>query len=186
MPARFADSRLVEAHAALRATGTRGRELAEVLDRYNTRVRFASFVVGGFTLNFINRVYLQPLRRDYTPWDFKYLVTLLAHEACHVEQRFWVDSIEQEIRAYVSQCRVAVEMGFYIGQIQEVFANLDAALAEHQETAREALLSLFAGQPAAVIYAALPLAQPTGIGAIGPGLRQLAAVVRVGIGRGSG
>ncbi len=182
MPPRLTHPDLVKAYEALRASGPRGRELAEVLDRYNTKVVFAKWVVGGFTLNFINRIFLQPLRPDYTQDEFKYLVTLLAHEACHVQQRFVVDSIEQEVRSYLAQCAVAEELGINIGLIQQTFGRLDPDLQEDLQRAAIELVNLFAGQPASIVYAALPVLQPRGFRpTTRAAVRQIAAVVRAGL-----
>lgn len=183
MPARLNHPKLIELYNSLRSSGPRGRELADVLDRYNTRVRFASLISGGFTLNFINTIFLQPLRPDASDWEYKYHVTLLGHEACHVEQRFWVDSVEQEIRAYASQVRVAIELGFDLGVIRQAFEHLDPASLQDRIAAQAAMLALFAGTPAAMVYAALPLVQPIGLRAAGPAIDQIIAVARAGLRR---
>jgi len=183
MPAKIRDPQLLEAHRALRGAGPRGRQLAEVLDERETRVRISTAIVGGFTLNFINTIFLQPPTPGASDWDRKYWITLLAHEACHVEQRYWVDSIQQEIRAYIAQGIVGDELGIELGFIKHAFTNLNPDSIEHQRVAQAAMLSLFAGQPAAIVYASLPLLQPTGLRALGPALDELAAVVRAGLRR---
>jgi hypothetical protein len=42
------------------------------------------------------------------------------------------------------------------------------------------MLALFAEEPAGIVYAALPLSQPRGLRAFGPGARELLAVLRAG------
>src|SRR5581483_5233640 len=109
----------------LRAAGPRGRELANVLDQRGTRVYVSALVGGGFTLNFINTILLQPLRADASDDDFKIWVTLLGHEACHIEQGFWVDSVQQEIRSYIAQGIIGDELGINTGIIKDAFGALN-------------------------------------------------------------
>ncbi len=169
---------LRHAFDALQNAGPRGRALAALLDARGTRVRISARVAGGFTLNFINAIFLQPLRENASEFEFRQWVTILAHEACHIEQRFWVDSVEQEIRAYQTQCRVAQELDIDLGTLRAAFAELDSASVQDQQTAQRALTSIFFGAPAAIVYAALPLAQPRGLRAFIPACRQIAAVAR--------
>ncbi len=183
MSARINDPQLQRAYDTLRQSGARGAELAAVLDRHRTRVRVSRALAGGFTLNLINTVFLQPLAPHSSEHAYKQWVTLLAHEACHVEQRYWVDSVQQEMRAYQAQCMIARELGADLGFICSVFPNLDPDREEHRVQARAALVSLFVGQPAAIVYASLPLLQPTGVRAITAGARELAAVIRAGLSR---
>lgn len=178
MNAKIDDANALRAYEALRTGGARSRELAAVLDGRKTRVRVTNKIVGGFTLNFINTIFLQPLRDNASEWEYKYWVTLLAHEACHVEQRYWIDSVAQEIRAYTAQAHVGDELGIDLDHLKRAFAHLNPESPEHQQLAYAALLTLFAGQPAALVYASLPLWQPIGIRAIMPGLRQIAGVIR--------
>jgi hypothetical protein len=183
MPVKLQDPHLFEAYESLRKGGPRGRQLADVLDTRGTCVRVSPVIVGGFTLNFINTIILMPLRPNASDWDFKYWVTLLGHEACHVEQRFWVDSVQQEIRAYTTQGIVGDEIGIDLGYIKHAFSSLNPDSIEHQRIAQAAMLSLFAGQPAAIVYASLPLWQPLGMRAFTPALREVAAVIRAGLHR---
>jgi hypothetical protein len=180
MTIRLDHPKLQEAYAVMQKAGPRGRELAALLERRATRVRVSARVAGGFTLNFINTIFLQPPDSAGSDLQFKLWVTLLAHEACHIEQGFWVDSVQQEIIAYQTQLRVADELGVDLGILREAFANLNPGLAEHQQMGQAALRSIFFGAPAAMVYAALPLAQPRGLRAILPGARELIAVVRAG------
>ncbi|MBI4673957.1 MAG: hypothetical protein HY741_20110 [Chloroflexi bacterium] len=180
MPARIEEPKLRDALDVLRNAGLRGGELAALLDARATRVRISARVVGGFTLNFINTIFLQPLAHNADDFEFRRWVTLLAHEACHIEQRYWVDSVEQEIRAYQAQCRVADELGIDLGAFRDAFAKLNPDSAQDQQTGQTAMLSMFFGQPAAVVYASLPLSQPRGLRAILPGVREIIAVVRAG------
>jgi hypothetical protein len=181
MPLKINDPLVREAYDELRAGGPRGRELCDILDERETRVRIWKAIAGGFTLNFINSIFLQPLRPGASEWERKYWVTLLGHEACHVEQRYWVDSVQQEIRAYTTQGRVGDELGIDLGFIKHAFSHLDPDSNDHQRVAYAAMQSLFAGQPAAIVYASLPLPQPTGIRAVRPAFRQLVAVARAGL-----
>src|SRR4029077_6828300 len=152
----------IDAYKMLRTSGPRGRELADVLDGRETRVRFSSRIQGGFTLNFINTIFFSsrirgvfalnfinlffppPPADPNSDWYFKYLVTLLGHEACHVEQRYWVDSVQQEMRAYASQVRFADELNFNPGPIKDHFADLDPDSPGHQRIAHQAMITLFA------------------------------------------
>lgn len=168
----------LDAYVALQNSGTRGCELANLLDQRGTHVRVTNKIVGGFALNFINTIFLQTLRADASEWEFKAWVTLLAHEACHIEQNFWADSIQQEIRAYKTQAAVGDELGIDLGYIKQAFADLNPENAEHQRLARAAMLNLFAGTPAGIVYASLPLIQPIGVRAILPALGEIATLVR--------
>jgi hypothetical protein len=171
------------AYDALRNSGPCGRELAEELTRRKTRVWVTPKIFGGFTLNFINMIFIQPLSPGASESDFKAWVSLLGHEACHVKQKFWVDSVEQEIVAYTTQVQVGDELGIRLDGLREAFSNLNPKSPEHQRLAKTALVELFPGQPAAIVYASLPLMQPTGIRAFLPALVELAAVVRAGLKR---
>ena len=73
--------------------------VVNLLDERGTHVRSSNAVTGGFTLNFLNLILLQPPPANGAEAEFKRWVTILAHEACHIEQRFWVDSVEQEMGA---------------------------------------------------------------------------------------
>lgn len=178
MPVHLNEPQLRNALEMMRNAGPRGRELGALLEQRATRVRLTPRVVGGFTLNFINTIFLQPLSQNASEWEFRQWVTVLAHEACHVEQRHWVDSVQQEIIAYQAQCSVARELGIDLVVLREAFAALNPESAQDQAAGRAAMLSLFANQPAAVVYASLPLAQPHGVRAIVPGVREIAAVLR--------
>lgn len=167
----------------LRNCGPRGHALADELDRRGTRVWVTPKIYGGFTLNFVNTIFIYPLPANAGDTEFKYWVTLLGHEACHVEQRYWVDSVEQEINAYTAQAHVADELGVDLAYIKDRFAHLDPKSAEDQKAAYAALLTLFGATPAGVVYASLPLWQPVRLHAVLPAARQLAAVIRAGMKR---
>lgn len=174
------DAKLREAYDVMRNAGPRGRELAAFLDQRATRVRISPRVVGGFTLNFINAIFLQPLSPDAGDFQIQLWATLLAHEACHIEQGYWVDSVQQEIKAYQTQCCVADKLGIEPGPIRDAFAKLNADLLQDQQRAQAAMRSIFFGELSAIVYASLPLSQPRGLPAILPGMREIAAVVRAG------
>lgn len=169
---------LNNAYETLRASGPRGKELADALDARGTRVRVVSWLYGGFTLNFINTIFLMPLGPDASDWDYKAWVSLLGHEASHVQQQYWVDSIQQEIVAYTAQVVVGDELGINLQSYRDAFANLNPKSPPHQRLAQSAMLGLFAGTPAGVVYAALPLFQPKGSAAIVPALREGVAALR--------
>lgn len=183
MNARIDDLNAIKAYESLRAGGARSRELADVLDYHKTRVYVTPRILGGLTLNFINTIFMMPLRADASDCEYKQWVALLAHEACHVEQRFWVDSVEQEIRAYTAQALVGDELGIDLGHIKRAFFDLNPARAQDLVRARAALITLFAGTPAGIVYASLPLFQPTGVRALLPALRESFAVLRAGFSR---
>ena len=178
MNARIRDTNAEHAYYTLQASGPRGRELADILARRHTRVVVTRRVTGGLTLNFLNTIFLQPLRAEANDAEYKGWVCLLAHEACHIEQKFWIDSIQQEMRAYASQARVAQELGIDLGVIQRVFGNLNPDRAADQNIARAELSRLFGQTPAGIVYASLPLGQPVGLYALVPALRQITALVR--------
>lgn len=180
MTANIKDTGAQRALGALRNCGPRGQTLADELDRRGTRVWVTPKIYGGFTLNFINTIFIYPLPGNATESDFKYWVTLLGHEACHVEQRYWVDSVEQEISAYTAQAHVADELGIDLNYIKDRFAHLNPKSPDDQKTAYAALLTLFGNTPAGTVYASLPLWQPVRLQAVGPAMRQLAAVIRAG------
>lgn len=178
MPISVNRPELNQAYEALRTSGPTGKELAGVLDERGTRVWVVSWLYGGFTLNFLNTIFIMPLRPNATDWDYKAWVSLLGHEACHVQQRHWVDSIQQEIIAYTAQVIVGDELGINLQSYRDAFANLNPASPQHQRLAQAAMLGLFAGTPAGVVYAALPLFQPNGWAAVVPALHEGAAALR--------
>ncbi len=178
MPISVNRPELKQAHQALRAAGPRGKELADLLDERGTRVWVVSWLYGGFTLNFLNSIFVMPLRPNATDWDYKAWVSLLGHEASHVQQRHWVDSIQQEIIAYRTQVIVGDELGIDLRQYRDAFANLNPRSKQHQRLAQAAMLGLFAGTPAGMVYAALPLWQPKGWSAVMPALHEGVAALR--------
>ncbi len=180
MSVRIKDSSAQRAFQTLQRSGPRGRALANLLDERNTRVRVWNKIPGGITLNFLNLIILHPLPTHASDAQYKAWVTLLAHEACHVEQKFWIDSVQQEMRAYATQAIVGDELGIELAHIKHIFANLNSENKEHQQHAQAALQKLFPRTPAARVYAALPLKQPSGMRAIFPALRQIIALVRAG------
>jgi hypothetical protein len=91
--------------------------------------------------------------------------------------------VAQEIRAYTAQAIVGDELNIDLRHIKDAFADLNADSPEHQRLAQAALVGLFAGTPAAIVYASLPLFQPMGIHAVLPALREGAAVIRAGLTR---
>lgn len=179
--ARIKDTTALRALEALRNSGPRGKKLAEEMETRRTRVWVTPKIYGGFTLNFINTIFIYPLPATANETEFKYWVTLLGHEACHVEQRYWVDSVEQEINSYTAQACVADELKVDLSYIKDRFAHLNPKSTQDQQTAYQALQTLFGTTPAGTVYASLPLWQPVRLQAFRPALRQLAAVIRAGI-----
>lgn len=187
MKATFHDGNVQRAYEALKTSGPRGRELARILAERRTRVVVSHRIAGGLTINFLNTIFLEAPRADATEIDFKAWVSLLAHEAAHIEQGFWLDSVQQEMRAYASQAQVAHELGINLGELRETFGTLDGNDPEHQKIAHAALQRLFARTPAAILYAALPPGQPIGVSAVGAVVRQMIALARAAMWRsGSG
>lgn len=180
MNAHITDPKALQAYESLRASGPRGQALAAVLDKYETRVRVQPGLYGGFTLNIINTIFIMPLKANATDWDYNAWVTLLGHEACHVEQRYWVDSVQQEIRAYATQAIVAQELDTRIPFL-DAFTHLNADSSDHQRLAQAALMGLFAATPAGIVYASLPLMQPIGLSACLPALHEFTAVIRASL-----
>jgi hypothetical protein len=174
---RIRDANARQAFQMLESCGPRGRKLAAEMERRGTRVWVTPRIQGGLTLNFINSIFIMPLPANATERTWNTWVSLLAHEACHIEQRFWVDSVEQEMIAYRTQVQVGDELGVDLSG-WNVFATLNPKDPQDQLCARAALLTLFANTPAAMVYASLPLAQPRRLRAIMPGARELAAVLR--------
>ncbi len=183
MKARIKDANAQRALEMLRNGGPRGKSLAEELDRRGTRVWVTSKIYGGFTLNFINTIFIYLLPPQAGEIEFRYWVSLLGHEACHVEQRYWVDSVEQEINAYRAQSVVGDELGINLDYLKHSFAHLNPKSAQDQLAARAALLTLFGATPAGIVYASLPLVQPVHLKALVPALKQMAAVVNAGLSR---
>lgn len=180
MPPKISDPKVLQLYNAMQNSGARGGELAQVLDRKSTNVKFISWLVGGFTLNLINTIFLQPLSPSYDDATFKYEVTLLAHEACHVQQGFIVDSLEQEARAYLAQAQVADELGLkndFIERLRAAFANVNLQAADELDEGRRALVALLGNQPATMLYKVLPVFQPTGLRAIGPAIREVTTLI---------
>ena len=105
-------------HAAverLRGANDEGALLAQVLDAKKTRIAFSPLVAGGLTLNPLNAIFLQKSMEDYQGADFDVLVALLAHEARHIQQGYWVDSIAQELCSYQTQVRIGLKLGLDFG-----------------------------------------------------------------------
>ncbi len=179
MPVRVAHPDLGKLYEGLQACEPRGRALAAVLDRRGTTVRFAP-IKGGFTLNLINTIFLQPLPANCSDADLKYWISLFGHEACHIEQGFIVDSVAQEVQAYTAQCQVAAELGIsdnaFLQQLRQACENVDPSQIRELQAAREAINSLLGDQPATMLYKALPVLQPRGLAAIPAALVELWAL----------
>ena len=171
---------LKDAHARI-AQLQIGAALAKQVDDRATNVGFSTLISGGFTLNVINSIFVDPHLNDRNSFDW--LTCILAHEYCHVQQGFWVDSIEQELIAYQMQLHVANEIGLAVGDDFKRFATLDPKNKSDLEQARVFILDLAKfSAPTQTIYASLPLFQPTGAADnFGAAIKQLSAAGLAGI-----
>lgn len=161
----------------LRGAGDEGALLAQVLDAKKTRIAFSPLVAGGLTLNPLNAIFLQKSMEDYQGADFDVLVALLAHEARHIEQGYWVDSIAQELCSYQTQVRIGAKLGLDFGPGFEELMTLKDSRVDLPK-AQELIVGLFPGSPAQVLYEALDEEQPFGLIAIGSAIKQLRALSR--------
>lgn len=109
---------------------------------------------AGFTVNAINTVFIA------SDVNFKAvcnLAGLVAHEASHIEQRWWSDSLMQEVKAYKSGARVLKELkerGEARCGDEGNWIDLD------EEEAKDEVLKLESQAP---IYGMIPRNQKTGL-----------------------
>ena len=161
----------------LRSCGDEGAELARVLDQKKTRLVFSELTAGATTLNVLNAILIEKSFDHATGDNFNVLVTLLAHEARHAEQRYFVDSIQQELHSYQTQVRVTEQLGLQpYAPMAELLKLGDSAM--DLAKARGAIVNLFPGSPAQILYAALATQQPMGLIAIPAAIRQIRALTR--------
>ncbi len=181
MTAKITSATLLDAHKRI-AQLSIGAELSAIVDKRGTTVEFSNLISGGFTLNVINRIFVDPHLQD--PGSFDWLVCILAHEFCHVKQGYWVDSVEQELICYQLQARVCAEIGLDGGrQTYDRFLPLDPKKSSDLDTALKYILELAGGSvPTQTIYKSLPKFQPTGAADnFGAALKQLSAAGLAGI-----
>lgn len=161
----------------LRGAGDEGALLAQVLDAKKTRIAFSPLVAGGLTLNPLNAIFLQKSMEDYQGADFDVLVALLAHEARHIQQGYWVDSIAQELCSYQTQLRIGQKLGLDFGPDFEQLLQLKDSPVDLPK-AQQLIVDLFPGSPAQILYEALDQEQPFGLTAVGSAFKQLRALAR--------
>jgi len=101
------------------------------------------------------------------------LVESVAHEAAHLEQRYWSDSFEQEYRAFVAAARVLHELGY-----QDSFGWTPDLWDLPLEAAARRIQQLFPDHPLYGRRAVIPLEQRRGWRAAWPLLRQAWALLR--------
>jgi len=181
MPAKISAPILLDATRRI-AQLALGADLVATVERKNTHVTFSTLVSGGFTLNVINSVLVDPHLQDQASFDW--LVCILAHEYCHVQQGYWVDSVEQELLCYQLQARVCHEMGLDAAKpLYDRFLPLDPKNANDLDTALGFILELAGGSlPTQTIYQSLPKFQPTGVADnIAAAFKQLSAAGLAGI-----
>lgn len=176
---RYWHPRLREAGEYLsRHGGAEGRDLIAALSRRRTIVAFAP-IQGGFTLNALNVLLIESKLK---PGALSDVALVLAHEACHVAQGFWTDSIAQELAAYQVEGRLAGRLAETApdfaretgtGRWALRWAEPDSQSLSLDDAQR--LLSRIPG-PAGRLYACLPREQPRGLAAVRPALRQIAAL----------
>ncbi|MBI5301363.1 MAG: hypothetical protein HY868_04430 [Chloroflexi bacterium] len=157
-------------------------DLVAEVHRRKTRVAFSSLVSGGFTLNIINTVFVDPHLDN--PASFDWLVCILAHEFCHVQQKYWVDSVEQELKCYQVQARVCQEIKLDAAKpLYDRFLPLDPKNANDLDTALQYIIELAGGSvPTQTIYKSLPKSQPTRlIQRIVAAIKELSAAALAGI-----
>jgi hypothetical protein len=153
---------LQNAQSRIAQLGTLGADLTTAINQRGTRVIFSSLISGGFTLNVINTIFVDPHLQD--PNSFDLLVCTLAHECSHVQQGYWVDSVQQELVAYQTEARMADTLNYDYGkQLFGKFLALDPTNPQNLDTALQYILDLAGGSvPTQTIYKSLPKFQPTG------------------------
>lgn len=181
MPAKISSPTLQAAFERI-AQLSLGAELVAAANRDHTRIAFSSLISGGFTLNVIHTVLIDPRLQDPAARDW--LVCILAHELCHVQQRFWIDSVEQELLCYQLQARVCHEIGLEAAKpLYDRFLPLDPKNVNDLNTALKFILELAGGSlPTQTIYSSLPKSQPTRFAhRFFAGIKELTAAGRAGI-----
>jgi len=182
MPANISSPVLQNAKDRIAQLGDLGAGLATAVDKKNTRIGFSTLVSGGFTLNVVNTIFVDPHME--TPENFDLLTCILAHECSHVQQGFLIDSIEQETIAYKVQAKICDLMNFDFGkQYYGKFLALDHTKEADLNTALQFILEFAGGSlPTQTIYKSLPKFQPTGAGDnIVSAFKQLSAAGLAGI-----
>ncbi len=182
MAAKISSPALREARHRIAQLGTLGADLVAAIDRRGTRVIFSSLISGGFTLNVINTIFMDPHLQD--PQQADLLACTLAHECSHVQQGYLVDSVQQELIAYQTGAKIADALNYAYGkQLFAPFLALDPTREQDLETARQHILALAGGSvPTRTIYSSLPLFQPTGAADnLVAALRQLSAAGLAGL-----
>lgn len=181
MPAKFNSPILHDATRRI-AQLALGADLVATVERKATNIQFSTLISGGFTLNVINSVFVDPHLQD--PASFDWLVCILAHEYRHVQQGYWVDSVEQELLCYQLQARVCDEIGLAAAKpLYDRFLPLDPKNESDLDTALQYILELAGSSvPTQTIYKSLPKFQPTGAADnLGAAFKQVSAAGLAGI-----
>jgi hypothetical protein len=171
------DDTLRAALAVLRDLNEEGAELVRVVEKKRTRLAFSALVAGGISLNVLNAILIEKRFDNSTGSELQILIALVAHEARHAQQGYWVDSIQQELRSYQTQVRVAEKLGLQVFAPLEPLLRLGESPAD-LSAAQDLITNLFPNTPAQTLYRALPNAQPTGFATFPAALRQLRALAR--------
>ena len=162
MPAKISSSVLKQAHSRIAQLGTPGAELTATIEKRGTRIVFSSIISGGFTLNAVNTILVDPHLQE--PANFDLLICTLAHECSHVQQGHLVDSIQQELIAYRAEAMTAAALNYTYGkELFGKFLDLDPKNLQHLDIALTYILDLArSSPPTQTIYKSLPKTQPTG------------------------
>ena len=182
MPANISSPVLQNAKNRIAQLGDLGAGLIAAVDKKNTRISFSTLISGGFTLNVINTIFVDPHME--TRENFDILTCILAHECSHIQQGHLVDSVEQETLAYQVQAKICELMNFDFGkQYYGKFLALDPAKESDLDTALKYIIEFAGGSlPTQTIYKSLPKFQPKGIGDnIVTAFKQLSAAGMAGI-----
>ena len=164
MPANISSPVLRNALDRIAQLGDLGASVAKSANDKKARIIFSTLISGGFTLNVINTIFVDPHLES--PDNFDWLTCILAHECSHVQQGYLVDSVEQETVAYQVQAKICELMNFDPGkQYYGKFLALDHAKEANLDTALQYILEFAGGSvPTQTIYKSLPKFQPTGAG----------------------
>lgn len=164
MPANISSPVLQNALDRIAQLGAVGAGVTQSVNDKKTRIIFSTLISGGFTLNIINTIFVDPHLES--PDNFDLLTCILAHECSHVQQGYWVDSVEQETIAYQVQAKICELMNFDFGkQYYGKFLTLNPTQEPDLNTALNYILEFASGSLATqTLYKSLPKFQPTGTG----------------------
>lgn len=114
---------------------------------------------AGFTVNALRTVFIARDLMTSSPKET--IVEILAHEASHVEQGFWSDSLEQEVQAFVRAAEVMEELkeNRKVKRGDEGGWLPPPRTKEEQKAAENKVLSMQSNAP---LYGMIPRKQKTG------------------------